>query len=52
MFSALVVFWMLAGLDGHAKSFSLRLLPGGRFRLTQPYAVMSIRPVEGDGADQ
>ncbi len=51
LFAALVVFWMLAAPDGHAKNFSLRLLPGGRFRLTPLYDVMSIRPVEGDGGN-
>ncbi|KVN29650.1 toxin HipA [Burkholderia pyrrocinia] len=52
LFAALIVFWMLAAPDGHAKNFSLRLLPGGRFRLTPLYDVMSIWPVEGDGANQ
>ncbi|HIC7212829.1 type II toxin-antitoxin system HipA family toxin [Burkholderia stabilis] len=51
LFAALIVFWMLAAPDGHAKNFSLRLLPGGRFRLTPLYDVMSIWPVEGDGAN-
>ncbi|CAN0625086.1 serine/threonine-protein kinase HipA [Burkholderia multivorans] len=52
LFAALILFWMLAAPDGHAKNFSLRLLPGGRFRLTPLYDVMSIWPVEGDGANQ
>ncbi|WP_321871947.1 type II toxin-antitoxin system HipA family toxin [Burkholderia ubonensis] len=52
LFAALIVFWMLAAPDGHAKNFSLRLLPAGRFRLTPLYDVMSIWPVEGDGANQ
>ncbi|MGK8196916.1 type II toxin-antitoxin system HipA family toxin [Burkholderia cepacia] len=52
LFAALIVFWMLAAPDGHAKNFSLRLLAGGRFRLTPLYDVMSIWPVEGDGANQ
>lgn len=52
MFAALIVFWMLAAPDGHAKNFSLRLLAGGRYRLTPLYDVMSIWPVEGDGANQ
>ncbi|VWB13528.1 toxin HipA [Burkholderia lata] len=52
LFAALIVFWMLAAPDGHAKNFSLRLLPGGRFCLTPLYDVMSIWPVEGDGANQ
>ena len=49
---AQIAFWMLAAPDGHAKNFSLRLLPGGRFRLTPLYDVMSIWPVEGDGGNQ
>ncbi|KWB16453.1 toxin HipA [Burkholderia cepacia] len=52
LFAAVIVFWMLAAPDGHAKNFSLRLLAGGRFRLTPLYDVMSIWPVEGDGANQ
>ncbi|MBN3833744.1 type II toxin-antitoxin system HipA family toxin [Burkholderia sp. Ac-20344] len=52
LFAAQIAFWMLAAPDGHAKNFSLRLLPGGRFRLTPLYDVMSIWPAEGDGANQ
>lgn len=40
-FKALVVFWLLGATDGHAKNFSLRLAPGGRFRLTPLYDIMS-----------
>ncbi|QGZ66529.1 type II toxin-antitoxin system HipA family toxin [Paraburkholderia acidisoli] len=50
--AAQIVFWMLAAPDGHAKNFSLRLLPGGRFQLAPLYDVMSIWPVEGDGGNQ
>ena len=50
--AAQIVFWMLAAPDGHAKNFSLHLLPGGRCRLTPLYDVMSIWPVEGDGPSQ
>ena len=45
-----VLFWMLAAPDGHAKNFSIRLLPQGRYALTPLYDVMSIWPVEGRGA--
>jgi len=31
-------------IDGHAKNFSIRLSPGGRFRLTPLYDVMSGQP--------
>ena len=44
-FRALVVYWLLAGIDGHAKNFSLFLLPGGRCRMTPLYDVLSAFPV-------
>lgn len=47
-----LLFWMMAAPDGHAKNFSLRILPRGRYALTPLYDVMSIWPVEGDGASQ
>ncbi|NUA29559.1 type II toxin-antitoxin system HipA family toxin [Cupriavidus basilensis] len=47
-----ILFWMLAAPDGHAKNFSIRLLPGGRYRMTPLYDVMSIWPVVGFGANQ
>lgn len=47
-----ILFWLLAAPDGHAKNFSIRLLAGGRYRLTPLYDVMSIWPVEGKGANQ
>ena len=47
-----VLFWMLAAPDGHAKNFSIRLLPQGRYALTPLYDVMSIWPVVGGGASQ
>ena len=47
-----VLFWMLAATDGHAKNFSIRLLAGGRFRLTPLYDIMSAWPIEGDGPNQ
>lgn len=40
-FKAIVVFWLLGATDGHAKNFSLRLAPGGRFRMTPLYDIMS-----------
>src|SRR6185295_4475234 len=36
-----LVFWLLAGIDGHAKNFSIFLLPGGAYRLTPRYDIMS-----------
>lgn len=47
-----VLFWLLRAPDGHAKNFSIRLLPRGRFRLTRLYDVMSAYPVLGNGPDQ
>ena len=46
---AQLLFWMLAATDGHAKNFSLFLLPGGRYRLTPLYDVLSAWPVTGKG---
>ncbi len=40
-----LVFWLLGAVDGHAKNFSLRLLPGGRFRLAPLYDIMSAQPL-------
>lgn len=42
---AQIVFWLLAATDGHAKNFSLRLAPGGRFLLAPLYDVLSTQPV-------
>jgi serine/threonine-protein kinase HipA len=50
--TAQILFWLLAAPDGHAKNFSLHLLPAARYHLTPLYDVMSIWPVEGDGASQ
>lgn len=47
-----LLFWMLRAPDGHAKNFSIHLLPGGRYRLTPLYDVMSAYPVMGDGPNQ
>ena len=38
---AQLLFWMLAAIDGHAKNFSIRILPQNHFRLTPLYDVMS-----------
>jgi serine/threonine-protein kinase HipA len=47
-----LLFWMLRAPDGHAKNFSIHLLPGGRYRLTPLYDVVSAYPVMGDGPNQ
>jgi serine/threonine-protein kinase HipA len=41
---AQVVFWLLGATDGHAKNFSIFLNPGGRYRMTPVYDVMSVQP--------
>lgn len=51
-FQTQVLFWMLRAIDGHAKNFSLFLNPGGRFRLTPFYDVLSAWPVIGRGSGQ
>jgi serine/threonine-protein kinase HipA len=43
-FKAQIVFWLLGATDGHAKNFSIRLAPGGRFRLTPLYDIISTQP--------
>ncbi|HEY8880125.1 MAG TPA: HipA domain-containing protein [Roseateles sp.] len=50
--SAQILFWMLAAIDGHAKNFSLQLLPQGRYRLTPFYDVLSAWPAAGDSPSQ
>lgn len=52
LFSAQLMFFLLAGIDGHAKNFSIRLLPGGRLELTPLYDVLSAWPVTGKKANQ
>ncbi len=44
-----LLFWMLAAIDGHAKNFSVFLLPGGAYRLTPRYDILSAYPVLGHG---
>lgn len=39
-----IVFWLIGATDGHAKNFSVFLRPGGRFRLTPLYDVISAQP--------
>jgi serine/threonine-protein kinase HipA len=50
--SAQILFWMLAAVDGHAKNFSVQLLPQGRYRLAPFYDVLSSWPVAGDAPSQ
>lgn len=45
LLTCMVVFWLLAASDGHAKNFSIFLAQDGRFKLTPIYDVMSIEPI-------
>ena len=46
---AQIVFWLLAAIDGHAKNYSLRLLPGSGFRLAPLYDIVSVQPALASG---
>lgn len=48
-FKTQILFWMLAATDGHAKNFSIHIEPGGRFRQTPVYDVLSVHPIMGRG---
>ena len=39
------LFWVMGAIDGHAKNFSIFLLPGGEFHLTPAYDVISAYPL-------
>ena len=49
LLKAQILFWMLAAGDGHAKNFSLRILPESRYQLTPLYDVLSYWPIIGRG---
>ena len=51
-FQTQVLFWMLCATDGHAKNFSIFLQPGGRYRSTPLYDVLSAYPVLGKKTGQ
>ncbi|PNG24406.1 type II toxin-antitoxin system HipA family toxin [Methylocella silvestris] len=46
---ACIIFWLLGATDGHAKNFSIFLSPGGRFRMTPLYDVLTAQPSLDDG---
>ncbi|RWD34912.1 MAG: type II toxin-antitoxin system HipA family toxin, partial [Mesorhizobium sp.] len=39
-----IIFWLLGATDGHAKNFSIFLSPGGGYRMTPLYDVLSAQP--------
>lgn len=43
-FKANILFWLIGATDGHAKNFSLAMTPGGRFRMTPLYDVLTVQP--------
>lgn len=43
-FKANVLFWLLGATNGHGKNFSVSLLPGGRFRMTPLYDILTVQP--------
>lgn len=51
-FKTQLVFWLLCATDGHAKNFSVHLLPGGGYRLAPLYDVLSAHPILGHSAGQ
>lgn len=44
-----ILFWLLGATDGHAKNFSIFLGPGGRFRMTPLYDVLTAQPSLDEG---
>lgn len=52
LFLAQLLFWMLCAPDGHAKNFSLAILPRGAYALTPLYDVMSAWPLIGEAPDK
>jgi len=42
---AQVLFWLLGASDGHAKNFSIFILPNGEYQLTPFYDILSVYPV-------
>lgn len=43
-FKAQILFWLMGATDGHAKNFSIYLMPGGRFQMTPLYDVLTAQP--------
>ncbi|MBB5720343.1 serine/threonine-protein kinase HipA [Stakelama sediminis] len=47
-FASQIGFWLIGATDGHAKNFSIFLRPGGGFRQTPVYDVLSAQPAFDD----
>lgn len=46
---AQIFFWLIGATDGHAKNFSIFLGPGGSYRLTPLYDILTAQPSLGAG---
>lgn len=44
VFKSQMFFWLIGATDGHAKNFSIFLGPGGSYRLTPLYDVLTAQP--------
>jgi serine/threonine-protein kinase HipA len=44
LLKAQIFFWLIGATDGHAKNFSIFITPGGRYRLTPLYDVLTAQP--------
>ncbi|WP_207168864.1 type II toxin-antitoxin system HipA family toxin, partial [Rhodovibrio sodomensis] len=44
LLKAQILFWLLGATDGHAKNFSIFLGPGGTYRLTPLYDILTAEP--------
>lgn len=43
-FKAQLIFWLIGATDGHAKNFSVFIGPGGSYRLTPLYDILTAQP--------
>ncbi len=48
-FRAQILFWLLGATDGHAKNFSIFLRPGGGFKMTPLYDILTAQKAVDDG---
>ncbi len=44
-FRSQIIFWLIGATDGHGKNFSVFLQPGGGYRLTPFYDVLTAQPM-------
>jgi len=50
--TALFAYWLMAAIDGHAKNYSIFLLPQQQYAMTPLYDVLSVWPYIGNGHNQ